>query len=120
MLDRLYPNDAPIVSEEDHAQRNRFLVKLHGMTQFYVVRADRELQLYANPVNFDPRDPPIPISKPDDFAPDLAKEIGIYRTLGWAEPTDKALQEGRLDESAFLYDSGRAYDDRPAGAAFVG
>ncbi len=89
-----------------------FLVKLHGMTQFYIVRADRELQLYANPVNFDPRDPPIPISKPDNFAPDLAKEIGIYRTLGWAEPTDKALQEGRLDESAFLYDSGRAYDDR--------
>jgi predicted AlkP superfamily phosphohydrolase/phosphomutase len=89
-----------------------FLVKLRGMTQFHVVRADRELQLYANPVNFDPRDPPVPISKPDDFAADLAKEIGIYRTLGWAEPTDKALQEGRLDEAAFLYDSERAYEDR--------
>jgi predicted AlkP superfamily phosphohydrolase/phosphomutase len=89
-----------------------FLVKVHGMTQFYVVRADRELQLYANPVNFDPRDPPIPISKPDSFASDLAKQIGIYRTLGWAEPTDKALQEGRLDEAAFLYDSERAYEDR--------
>lgn len=89
-----------------------FLVKLHGMTQFYVVRADRELQLYANPVNFDPRNPPVPISKPDDYAAELAKEIGIYRTLGWAEPTDKALQEGRLDEAAFLYDSERAYEDR--------
>ena len=89
-----------------------FLVKVHGMTQFYVVRADRELQLYANPVNLDPRDPPIPISKPDSFASDLAKQIGIYRTLGWAEPTDKALQEGRLDESAFLYDSEKAYEDR--------
>jgi predicted AlkP superfamily phosphohydrolase/phosphomutase len=63
-------------------------------------------------VNFDPRDPPVPISKPDDFSAELAKQIGIYRTLGWAEPTDKALQEGRLDESAFLYDSERAYEDR--------
>ena len=89
-----------------------FLVKVHGLAQFLVVRADKELQLYANPVNLDPRDPPIPLSKPDDFAPKLAKEIGIYRTLGWAEPTDKALQEGRVDESVFLYDSQKAYEDR--------
>jgi predicted AlkP superfamily phosphohydrolase/phosphomutase len=89
-----------------------FLISVHGMTQFYVVRADRELQLYASPVNMDPRDPPIPISKPDGFAPELAKEIGLYRTLGWAESADKPLNEGRLDEATFLYDSERAFEDR--------
>ena len=89
-----------------------FLLSVHGMTQFYVVRADRELQLYASPVNMDPRNPPIPISKPDDFAPRLAKQIGLYRTLGWAESADKPLNEGRLDEAAFLYDSERAFEDR--------
>jgi predicted AlkP superfamily phosphohydrolase/phosphomutase len=89
-----------------------FLVKVHGMTQFYVVRADKELQLYASPVNFDPRNPPLPISKPDDFAPRLAKQIGIYRTLGWAESADKALNEGRLTEADFLYDSEKAFEDR--------
>jgi predicted AlkP superfamily phosphohydrolase/phosphomutase len=89
-----------------------FLISVHGMTQFYVVRADRELQLYASPVNIDPRNPPIPISKPDDFAPRLAKEVGLYRTLGWAESADKPLNEGRLDEAAFLYDSERAFEDR--------
>lgn len=89
-----------------------FLVKVHGMTQFYVVRADRELQLYASPVNLDPRNPPIPISKPDDFAPRLAKQIGIYRTLGWAESADKALNEGRLSEADFMYDSEKAFEDR--------
>jgi predicted AlkP superfamily phosphohydrolase/phosphomutase len=89
-----------------------FLISVHGMTQFYVVRADRELQLYASPVNMDPRNPPIPISKPDDFAPRLAKEVGLYRTLGWAESADKPLNEGRLDEAAFLYDSERAFEDR--------
>jgi predicted AlkP superfamily phosphohydrolase/phosphomutase len=89
-----------------------FLLSVHGMTQFYVVQAGRELQLYASPVNMDPRNPPVPISKPDGFAPRLAKEIGLYRTLGWAESADKALQEGRLDEGAFIYDSERAFEDR--------
>jgi predicted AlkP superfamily phosphohydrolase/phosphomutase len=89
-----------------------FLLSLHGMTQFYVVQAGRELQLYASPVNMDPRDPPIPISKPDGFSAQLAREVGPYRTLGWAESADKALQEGRLDEAAFIYDSERAFEDR--------
>jgi predicted AlkP superfamily phosphohydrolase/phosphomutase len=88
------------------------LVKLHGMTQFHLIRADREIQLYAHPVNMDPRDPPVPISKPDGFAAELVKQIGLYRTLGWAESADKALQEGRLDEAAFLYDCERAFEDR--------
>src|SRR5262245_40694220 len=89
-----------------------FLATVHGMTQFYLVRADKELQLYASPVNMDPRNPPLPISKPDDFAPRLAKQLGIYRTLGWAESADKALNEGRLSEADFLYDAEKAFEDR--------
>jgi predicted AlkP superfamily phosphohydrolase/phosphomutase len=88
------------------------LVKAHGMTQFYVIEAGRELRLYASPVNLDPRDPPIPISKPDGLSKELAEQIGLYRTLGWAESADKALNESRLDEATFLYDSDRAFDDR--------
>jgi predicted AlkP superfamily phosphohydrolase/phosphomutase len=89
------------------------LVSVHGMTQFHVVRADRELHLYASPVNFDPQEKPfLPLSKPDGYAAELAAQLGRYRTLGWAESADKALQEGRLDEGAFLYDSDRAFDDR--------
>jgi predicted AlkP superfamily phosphohydrolase/phosphomutase len=89
-----------------------FLITVHGMTQFYVAQADRELQVYASPVNMDPRNPPIPISKPDGFSAQIAQQIGLYRTLGWAESGDKPLNEGRLDEAAFLYDSDRAMDDR--------
>ncbi len=89
-----------------------FLVRVHGMTQFHVSQADRELRIYASPVNLDPRNPPIPISKPDAFSADLAEKIGLYRTLGWAESADKPLNEGRLDEAEFLYDSDRAFDDR--------
>jgi predicted AlkP superfamily phosphohydrolase/phosphomutase len=91
--------------------RFNFLVKVKGMVQFHVIHADRELQIYASPVNMDPRQPPIPISAPDDFAPALVKELGLYRTLGWAEAT-WPLNEGRLDEADFLYDCERAFDDR--------
>lgn len=88
------------------------LIGVHGMTQFHLIQADRELRLYASPVNMDPRDPPLPISAPDSFSKELAGSIGLYRTLGWAESADKPLTEGRLDEAAFLYDSDRAMDDR--------
>lgn len=89
-----------------------FLVKVHGLTQFHVIEADQELRLYAHPVNWDPRNPPLPMSKPNSYAAQLVKEIGLYRTLGWAESADKALQELRVDEATFLYDCDRAMDDR--------
>jgi predicted AlkP superfamily phosphohydrolase/phosphomutase len=88
-------------------------VRVHGMTQFHLVRADADLQVYASPINYDPREePPLPISHPGGFAAELAGRLGVFRTLGWAESADKALQEGRLDEAAFLYDADRAFDDR--------
>jgi predicted AlkP superfamily phosphohydrolase/phosphomutase len=88
------------------------LVRIHGFTQFYLARSGEELQLYASPVNMDPRSPPIAISKPDGFAAELASSLGVYRTLGWAESTDKPLNDDRVDEQAFLDDSNRAMDDR--------
>jgi predicted AlkP superfamily phosphohydrolase/phosphomutase len=88
------------------------LVRQHGMTQFLVTEADKELRIYASPVNIDPRDPPLAISAPESFSAQLADEIGIFRTLGWAESADKPLNEGRLGEAEFLYDSDRAMDDR--------
>jgi predicted AlkP superfamily phosphohydrolase/phosphomutase len=87
------------------------LVKARGMVQFHVIRADRELQLYASPVNLDPRDPPVPISKPDDFAKKLVDQVGLYRTIGWAEAT-WPLNDGRIDEATFLYDCEKAFLDR--------
>src|SRR5207244_3405269 len=87
------------------------LIKVHGIVQFHVIKADKELQIYASPINLDPRNPPIPISKPDDFSARLVKQIGLYRTLGWAEAT-WPLTDGRLDEADFLYDCEKAFLDR--------
>jgi predicted AlkP superfamily phosphohydrolase/phosphomutase len=91
--------------------RFNFLVKAKGILQFHVIRADQELQIYASPVNLDPRDPPIPISQPEEFSKKLADAIGLYRTIGWAEAT-WPLNDGRMDEATFLYDAERAFDDR--------
>jgi predicted AlkP superfamily phosphohydrolase/phosphomutase len=88
-----------------------FLLKVHGMIQFHVIKAGSELQLYGSPVNLDPRDPPIPISKPNGFSKRLADQVGLFRTLGWEEAT-WPLNEGRIDEADFLYDCQKAWDDR--------
>src|SRR5260370_20097064 len=92
--------------------RVNFTAGPQGRRQFYLIRAGQELQLYASPVNMDPRNPPIAISKPDAFAADLASRVGLYRTLGWAESTDKPLNDDRVEEQAFLDDANRAMDDR--------
>jgi predicted AlkP superfamily phosphohydrolase/phosphomutase len=88
-----------------------FIVRLHGMAQMLLMNAGSELQLYVSPVNFKPDQPPVAISAPDSFSADLYKEIGNYRTLGWAEAT-WALNEGRMDEKTFMDDLMVAFDDR--------
>ena len=87
------------------------LVRLHGMAQMLLLRADDELQLYISPVNWKPDNPPMPISSPESFAGDLFDRIGYYRTLGWAEAT-WPLNEGRMDEKTFMEDLTKAFDDR--------
>jgi predicted AlkP superfamily phosphohydrolase/phosphomutase len=87
------------------------LVRVRGMVQLHLVRADRELQLYASPVNLDPRRPVVPISSPADLSARLVDEVGLFRTLGWAEAT-WPLNEGRIDEADFMADCDRAFADR--------
>ena len=91
--------------------RVNFFVRLHGMAQLLLMRADNELQLYVSPVNWKPDSPPVPMSHPERFAGDLFKGLGYYRTLGWAEAT-WPLNEGRMDERTFMEDLYKAFDDR--------
>jgi predicted AlkP superfamily phosphohydrolase/phosphomutase len=88
-----------------------FLVRVHGMVQMLLENGGSELQLYVSPVNFRPDEPPVPMSYPASFSGELFKEIGNYRTLGWAEAT-WPLNEGRMDEKTFMDDLMVAFDDR--------
>jgi predicted AlkP superfamily phosphohydrolase/phosphomutase len=91
--------------------RINFFVRVHGMAQLLLMKADNELQLYVSPVNWKPDNPPVAISHPASFAGDLFKRLGPYRTLGWAEAT-WPLNEGRMDEQTFMEDLYKAFDDR--------
>lgn len=88
-----------------------FLMRVHGMVQLLLMNAGNELHLYVSPVNFQPDNPPTPMSYPEDFAGKIEKQIGPYRTLGWAEAT-WPLNEGRMDEATFMNDLNKAFDDR--------
>ena len=87
------------------------IVRVHGMSQFFLVEAEPEVKIYMSPINWDPKNPPLPITKPDGWSKQLVKEVGNYRTLGWAEAT-WPLNEERIDEATFIQDFNAAMDDR--------
>ncbi len=91
--------------------RVNMLVRVHGMAQFFLIKAGNDLQLYVSPVNWHPEDPPTAMSSPNSFAADLYERLGPYRTLGWPEAT-WPLNEERIDEATFMEDLDRAFDDR--------
>ncbi len=91
--------------------RINFVVRVHGMVQLLLMKADSDLQLYISPVNWKPDNPPVPMSSPPSFSGELFKELGHYRTLGWSEAT-WPLNEGRMDEQTFMDDLYKAFDDR--------
>ena len=87
------------------------LVRIHGMAQFFLIENEPEVKLYMSPINWDPRNPPIAITEPGSWSKQLVKEVGIYRTIGWAEAT-WPLNEDRIDEQTFIEDAFVAMNDR--------
>ncbi len=91
--------------------RVNLLTRVGGMVRMYLAAAGDHLQLYVSPVNWEPSDPPLPMSHPASFSAELEERLGTYRTLAWGEAT-WALNDGRMDEKTFLDDLYRAFDDR--------
>jgi predicted AlkP superfamily phosphohydrolase/phosphomutase len=73
----------------------------------------QRFRLYVSPINIDPSRPVLPISHPAIFSVFLSKLIGRYTTLGLAEDT-WALNEGVLDEDAFLEQAWDNHREREA------
>jgi predicted AlkP superfamily phosphohydrolase/phosphomutase len=76
-------------------------VKVRGIARFLVTETVPELSLYATPIEIDPEAPALAISHPSYYAAYLAKLLGSFATAGMAEDT-WALNEGAIDEAAFL------------------
>jgi predicted AlkP superfamily phosphohydrolase/phosphomutase len=88
-------------------------VKVTGICRFLITEIEPNLSLYVTPINIDPERPAIPISHPSYYAKYLAKLQGLYSTLGMAEDT-WALNEGAIDEEAFLKQAYLTYSEREA------
>ncbi|MGH9445853.1 MAG: alkaline phosphatase family protein, partial [Terriglobia bacterium] len=78
-------------------------LSIHSICRFYVIQASPDIRIYMSPLNMDPEDPPLPISYPGDYAAKLAKEFGLFKTIGWWHDT-WALNEEKIGEGVFLQD----------------
>jgi hypothetical protein len=86
-------------------------VKVRGIVRLLVTSVSPHFELYVTPINIDPESPVMPVSEPGMFAQYLAKLQGKYATLGLAEDT-WALNEGVLDDAAFLEQTYLIHDER--------
>jgi predicted AlkP superfamily phosphohydrolase/phosphomutase len=88
-------------------------VTVRGIVRFLLRETEPHVALYATPVQIDPEKPALPISHPAHYAVYLAKLLGSYSTLGMAEDT-WALNEGAIDETAFLDQAYSIFAEREA------
>lgn len=74
------------------------------LQQCHLDRDDnKKLEIFIPAISISPevQPPVLPISSPRSFAADIAKDIGLYDTLGWACYTN-ALKDERISEQPFL------------------
>jgi predicted AlkP superfamily phosphohydrolase/phosphomutase len=86
---------------------------VRGIARFLLNQAEPELSLYVTPIQIDPESPALPISEPRYYATYLSKLLGTFATLGMAEDT-WALNEGAIDEEAFLQQASLIQQEREA------
>jgi len=84
-----------------------------GIARFLATETEPEFSLYMTPLNLDPERPALPISHPPYYAAYLANLLGTYATVGMAEDT-WALNEGVIDEEAFLRQAWDIFAEREA------
>jgi predicted AlkP superfamily phosphohydrolase/phosphomutase len=88
-------------------------MKVHGICRFYLNSIAPEFDVYVTPVQIDPERPSLPVAHPVAYSVYLSKMQGRYGTLGLAEDT-WALNEGVIDEDAFLDQAWLYFDERKA------
>jgi predicted AlkP superfamily phosphohydrolase/phosphomutase len=83
-----------------------FRKSVSGIVRFCLREVDADISLYVSPINVHPEKPALPISQPLIFSNWLAKENGLYGTLGLMEDTwgrnELALDDERFLQQAYL------------------
>ncbi|RME39482.1 MAG: nucleotide pyrophosphatase [Planctomycetota bacterium] len=88
-------------------------VRVRGICEFQLLSTEPEFALYVTPIQIDPERPAMPISYPNVYAAYLAKNQGLFATLGLAEDT-WALNARILDDEGFLHQCLEADREREA------
>ncbi len=78
-----------------------FLNEVYGIFKVYVLSTEPEFSMYMTTVQIDPENPALGISYPKEFSSELAKDIGLYYTLGMPEET-KGVTENRIPKEVLL------------------
>jgi predicted AlkP superfamily phosphohydrolase/phosphomutase len=105
------------VREKSWSEWVRFKFKLSmlqsvtGIARIYVRQIEPHVEFYVSALNFDPAAPLFPVSSPPVYAKDLSEQIGLFSTLGMAEDHN-GLNNGRLDEAAFLAQCEHVLEER--------
>ena len=87
-----------------------FLREVYGIFKVYLFSMS-PLRMYVTSVQIDPENPVVDITYPKDYGRELAKEIGLFYTLGIPEDT-KAVTEGRMEKRIFLEQIGEIEKER--------
>ncbi|MCX6032702.1 MAG: alkaline phosphatase family protein [Chloroflexi bacterium] len=93
------------------------LIRLRGTCRFYVVSVEPELWVHATALNFHPASL-VPLSSPFGFARMLARELGLFATLGIPEEVG-GLIDGDLPEDVYLADMYDGWRQQEAMDEFV-
>jgi predicted AlkP superfamily phosphohydrolase/phosphomutase len=77
------------------------LMGMSGIVRFYLRSIDPAFELYASPINVDPKDPYNPVSAPEDASERVADTIGDYYTQGMPEDVN-SLKRKVLTDAEFM------------------
>jgi predicted AlkP superfamily phosphohydrolase/phosphomutase len=81
-----------------------------GMFRLYAKKLHPNFQLYISPINIDPSDPELPITAPESYSRDIAREVGLFYTQGMAQDT-AAWRQGVFDREEYIAQSRKVSDD---------
>ncbi len=85
--------------------------KISAIVRLSLREQGEELSFYATPLNADPEKSVLPIAHPIYFASWLAKKVGLYSTLGFAEDT-WGRNELAIDDKLFLQQAYLTHGER--------
>jgi predicted AlkP superfamily phosphohydrolase/phosphomutase len=82
-----------------------------GIIRIYAQELTPRFRIYISPVNIDPSEPDLPISRPPGYSRELAGAVGPFYTQGIAEDT-AALRGGVFQLSEYLAQSRKVTDEQ--------